>query len=98
MSGEHLTIVKQLAAKLTSFGFANNPRGCVVTHEGNLSSSVSVYAVTNIVDMGGGNDTVWALVVFKGHVPLPAYHVVDFRIGSNIYGTGVAPDPSAVPR
>lgn len=24
-------------------------------------------------------------VVYKGHVPRPAYHVVDFRIGNDIY-------------
>jgi hypothetical protein len=91
----HLTIIKQLAAKLTSFGFPNDPKGVVeaahdfelakrasvdVTHQDKLSENVSVYRVGGIT---GG--PVFALVVFKPHNPQFAAHVVDFRVGNNIY-------------
>jgi hypothetical protein len=76
----HLTIIKQLAAKLTGFGFPNYPKEAIVSDVDDLSQNVKVYRVDG---MTAG--PVWALVVVKGHTPQPAFHVVDFRVGNNLY-------------
>lgn len=81
MNAAELAIVKQCAAKATSFGFPNNPHGSTVECVANLSETVWVAKVSGLVDAGD----VFALVVDKGHSPLAASHVVDFRIGGDIY-------------
>jgi hypothetical protein len=76
-----LNITKQVAAKLTSFGFANNPREAVVSLVDRLTDAVRVYRVKMTVPEAD----IYALVVHKGHAPVEAAHVVDFRVGGNIY-------------
>jgi len=87
------TIVKQAAAKLTAWGFPNNPiyRGefgkfgtaapkAVCARR--LTTTVEVWKISEIVPEGD----VFVLVILKGHKPQEAYHVVDFRVGDDIYG------------
>ena len=78
-----LAIIKQCASKLTGFGFPNEPRAATVEVGKQLSDSVYVATVKGLVP--GGNDC-HALVVIKHHSPVPAHHVVDFRVGTSIYG------------
>lgn len=80
-----LCITKQLVAKLTSFGFPTSPKDVTkVWRLEPLTKTVYVYWVEGLT---GGD--VWALVVHKGHTPLDilqeSYHVVDFRVGDNLY-------------
>jgi hypothetical protein len=79
-----LTIIKQAASKLTSFGFDNDPRNAVATLVEDLSPTVFVYRIEGLTA-----SDVYVLVIRKGHVPLEAHHVVDFRVGGNIYGSGI---------
>jgi hypothetical protein len=76
-----LTIVKQVSARLTDFGFPNNVKKARVTTEGRLGSGVFVVKVEGLVH----EQDVYALCINKGHDPQPAWHVVDFRIGNDIY-------------
>lgn len=81
-----LTICKQVAAKMTGFGFENSPQGASVADVGALSKSVYVVRVDGICPA-----PVFCLVIDKGHVPVPAAHVVDFRVGSDIYSPKETP-------
>jgi hypothetical protein len=78
-----LTICKQIAAKMTGFGFENALHGATVTDVGAISPAVYVVRVDGICP-----SPVFALVINKGHVPVAANHVVDFRVGSDIYSGG----------
>lgn len=85
-----LAIVKQLASKMTGFGFANSPREAKITHVNWLTEGVRVYTVAGLVPVVPGPPLpappeVFALVVVKRHSPTWAYHVVDFRVGGDIY-------------
>lgn len=71
-------IIKQTAAKMTAFGFPNNPHGATVGGRHVLSANVFAMHVYGIADA-----TVAVLVVHKGHVPVEAWHVVDFRVGDS---------------
>lgn len=92
MPDKATTIIKQVAAKLTSYGFPNQPvpnvhrdgttSGCHAALHLSFTDTVEVWEVTDLVPTG----PVYALVVNKGHDPWPAHHVVDFRVGGNIYG------------
>jgi hypothetical protein len=73
-------IIKQVAAKMTAFGLPNNPHGARAGAPEWLSASVGVVEVYGIYPA-----PVFALVVHKGHAPHEAWHVVDFRVGSDIY-------------
>ena len=88
MPSKATMIIKQVASKMTSFGFRHEPDNARARLCGTLSDTVEVWQVENIhLDAGGHSPVVFALVVNKGHVPLPAHHVVDFRVGNNIYDT-----------
>ena len=76
------TVTKQVASKLTSFGFPNNPYHSKPYRHETITPTLWVARIEGIVE--GGH--VYALVINKGHKPVEAHHVVDFRIGSNIYG------------
>jgi hypothetical protein len=95
MPSKATTIIKQVAAKLTSYGFPNQPmpsvrsvdggfqtEGCKAALHLSMTETVEVWEITELVPTG----PVYALVVNKGHDPWPAHHVVDFRVGGNIYG------------
>jgi len=86
-SHQELTIIKQVASKMTSFGFPNDPRKANARLVTELSDRVQVWelGLMHIPDEEGPVPKVFALVINKGHVPVPAYHVVDFRIGNDIY-------------
>lgn len=77
---EH-NLVKQTVAKLTSFGFPNDPRNAHVVLARILSTSVTVWYIQGLIP----HNPVFVLVVNKGHSPQIADHVVDFRIGQDIY-------------
>jgi hypothetical protein len=79
-----LTIIKQLAHRMTVVGFPNNPRGAEAELFLTFTESVEVWAVKGMHPLLV--EPVYVLVVNKGHIPLPAWHVVDFRVGGNIYG------------
>ena len=75
------TILKQLAAKMTSFGFPSEPFQAEVATVASVTPTLFVVRADGLVDGG----PVYALVVRKGHIPVPVEHVVDFRIGTDIY-------------
>lgn len=81
MSSEDTTIIKQVASLMTRVGFHNSPREASVKGKRYLTDAVFVVEVERMFD-----GPVFALVVAKAHKPLPAFHVVDFRIGQDIYG------------
>ncbi len=76
-----MAVVKQLASKLTGFGFDNSPRDAELVDGKSVTESLSILCYEGIVP----GQRVWCLVLNKGHIPVPACHVLDFRIGSNIY-------------
>lgn len=79
---DHLTVTKQVASKLTQFGFPNNPRGCTHGEPRRVTDKLFVAQLDGIVE----GSTVFALCIDKGHIPVPAVHVLDFRVGGDIYG------------
>ncbi|MDX1644706.1 MAG: hypothetical protein R3244_10150 [Thermoanaerobaculia bacterium] len=82
VSGDELAVIKQVAAKMTSFGFSNAPFNAKARDEArHLGENTSVWVIDGLTEAGA----VYALVVHKGHSPLEAHHVVDFRIGQDIY-------------
>lgn len=75
--GEFATcIIKQTAARMTAFGFPNDPRAAKVGGQTRLSRNVVTVAVHGLCEA-----TVAVLYVEKGHLPVQAWHVVDFRVG-----------------
>jgi hypothetical protein len=78
-----LTIIKQVAHRMTVVGFPNNPREATAKLTEKLTEKVEIWAVDGLHPLIV--HPVYALVVCKGHIPLPAWHVVDFRVGGNIY-------------
>ena len=74
-------VIKQVAAKMTGFGFPNSPSGAKAHCHGTLSDSIAVFKI-----VGLAYEDVFALVVEKRHSPSMAWHVVDFRVGTDIYG------------
>ncbi len=88
-------IINQVAAKMTSYGFPNQTLhetarddegefttiGVKAALHKTLTDSIEVWEITDLVPTG----PVYALVVNKGHSPLSAHHVVDFRVGGDIY-------------
>lgn len=89
MDAKHTSIIKQVAARMTAVGFPNDPyRGRPRLHV-TLSETVEVWEIRDLnmdLENNSHGPNVYALVVNKGHVPIPAWHVVDFRLGDNIYG------------
>ncbi len=79
---QELAVIKQCAQRLTSFGFPNEPRAAGFHSVRELSPSVLVVMIGGMMGTGA---MVHALVVIKPHRPVPAAHVVDFRVGSDIY-------------
>lgn len=87
-AGRDTVIIKQVASNLEKYGFQAS-----AWHWGKVKSftpskdlpSVAVAEVTGLVD----GTSVFALVVTKGHRPVKAYHVNDFRVGENIYAKEV---------
>jgi len=77
------TIIKQVASRMSGVGFPNQPMqsDCSAELHKTLTSSIEIWKVNEIVPTG----PVFALVVNKGHSPLAAHHVVDFRVGGDIY-------------
>ena len=83
-------ICRQVQAKLTSFGFPTSTRDMEVAEASRLSDTVKV------VCLSGSAAPIYALVVEKRHSPVEAVHVVDFRVGNDIYSSvhppAVAPE------
>lgn len=76
-AGEFATcIIKQTAARMTAFGFPNDPRSAKVGGQTRLSRNVVTVTVIGLCDA-----PVAVLYVEKGHLPVQAWHVVDFRVG-----------------
>lgn len=78
------TIIKQTAHRMTVVGFPSAPHSARAELHLTFTDKVEVWAVHGLHPLLV--EPVYALVVNKGHVPLPAWHVVDFRVGGNIYG------------
>ena len=83
-TSKETTIIKQVASRMTAVGFPNEPHKAGAKLYLNLTATVEVWSICGMYPEQ--HEPVYALVVNKGHVPLPAWHVVDFRVGSNIYG------------
>ena len=82
MTEKATTIVKQVGSKMTSFGFPNTPHGAEAKLSNTLTDSIEVWSIIHLTK---SPEPVFALVINKGHAPLPAWHVVDFRVGGDIY-------------
>ncbi len=92
MTAQQSTIVKQVATRMTAAGFANEPHGAEAEKKTAFSDTVEVWQIHHLTkNLKAQYEPVYAMVILNGQSPIPAWHVVDFRVGDDIYSRGTNP-------